>query len=519
MYRIIIIDDEPQIRKGLCSIIDWAEYGVEIVGEAANGIEALELIKEHHPDIVLTDIAMPVLDGLQLIEKMNQLPNIPKVIILSGFDTFEYVRKSLRLGANNYLLKPVDSEELQNTLSEVITSIDATAEKKFQFQESMQILRNNTLNRLLRDKIGYRELQEKCELLDITLRSNNMRIGILRPILDSCDSESEWPVYPSIELCMPIMNQYVQSYLVIDSNDNIVIILKNEKNKYKDASLLSLLNNCASKIKSEFGISCLVSLGPLATSYKDIPSSYEKALKMLDFKQAWGDKNFDVSSILLIHDTVVAAFDPSILSEYIEQRNGPELTRAIHSFFADTLPSQNILDPMVIKYHLTELVTCAMQTVRKCHVAPADIHIIEKKTYALVNSSLSMKNIEAEMCKLMDFIMDRVESVSSGSYSLIVQNAVRYIQQNYIDINLSLKTLSNQMNVNAAYLGRRFSLETGEYFSNYLNNIRIRSAQKLLNTTSLKASEIAEIVGFANISYFYTVYKKILGQSPSNDRM
>ena len=519
MYRIIIVDDEPQIRKGLCSFIDWAEYGVEIVGEAADGIEALELIKTLHPDIVLTDIAMPLMNGLQLIEKMNLLPEPAKVIILSGFDTFDYVKKSLRLGANNYLLKPVDAEELQNTLSEVISSIDAAAEKKIQFKESMQILRNNTLNRLLRDKIGYRELQEKCELLDITLRCNSMRVGILRPILSRSDSESGWPVYPSIELCIPIMNQYVLSYLVVDSNDNISVIIKNEKNKYKDETLLSLLVSCANKIKSEFGVSCLVSLGPLATSYKDISSSYEKALKMLDFKQAWGDKDFDVSSILFMHDTVVAAFDPSILSEYIEQRNCAELTRAIHTFFSVTLPSQNILDPMVIKYHLTELVTCSVQTARKCHVAQADIQAIEKKTYVLVNSHLSMKDLEFEMCKLMEYILECVESVSSGSYSYIVQNAVRYIQQNFNDINLSLKTLANQMNVNAAYLGRRFSLETGEYFSNYLNNIRIRHAQKLLNTTSYKASEIAEIVGFSNISYFYTIYKKILGQCPSNDRM
>lgn len=201
MYRLILIDDESHIRRGLCALIPWDEFGIEIVGEADNGRTALELIKTLHPDIAIADIKMPHMDGIELLKEVNKLSQKPKFVMLSGFDQFNFVRSAMRMGAQNYLLKPVDAEELKSTISELVACLDDEAAKKQQFDESMQALLNSTLNRLLSNRIEVRELREKCQLLDITLRCNCMAVGIIRPLFDNQDISLRWIMFNSLDIC------------------------------------------------------------------------------------------------------------------------------------------------------------------------------------------------------------------------------------------------------------------------------------------------------------------------------
>lgn len=198
MYKLLIVDDEARIRSGLRSLIEWEIYGIEIAGEAEDGMKAYLSVKSLEPDIVLVDISMPNMNGLEMIELCSHLDKPPKFIILSGYDHFEYVQKAIQLGAVNYLLKPVNQDELVHTVISCIELLDSQAAHQEQFRESLQLLRNDILMRALHGRIDSRELREKAHVVEINLHCSHMRVGILHPADKRFSSSA--PIYPVLEL-------------------------------------------------------------------------------------------------------------------------------------------------------------------------------------------------------------------------------------------------------------------------------------------------------------------------------
>lgn len=518
MYRIVLIDDEPQIRKGLAALIPWDEYGIEIVGEAGNGKTALELLERLHPEIAIADIRMPYSDGLELLEQARKLSAPPKFIMLSGFDQFDYVRKAMQLGAQNYLLKPVDPTELKTTIQETVAALDDEAAKKQQFKESMKALMNNTLNRLLTNQIEVRELREKCQLLDITLRCNHMAVGIIRPLFDNHDVTLRWIMFQSLEICREQVNRYLTAYPVADMSDNIALIIKNPNAQQDGQALMHMLERCAAQIKAALGVDCVTALGSTAKSFKELPESYQAALRILDYRQMWGNLELKPAEIASMCQAVTAVFDPEHLTQLLAQGQPSELETLVQDFFCRTLPENRIANLSLIKFHLIELVTCAMQAARKCYVPEAELARMKAEVYDNLRSTSSLPALQRLMAQMLLQLSEQIQHIATGSYSQRVQYAVQYIHRHYNDCNLSLKTLAAKLSINSAYLGRQFSQETGAFFSDYLNNIRIQHARQLLNTTPMKVAEVAERVGFVNVSYFSTIYKKITGERPGRSR-
>ena len=169
MYRVIIADDEPVIRRGLRETIEWDALGLEIAGEAADGTEALELIREIRPEILITDIRMPEMDGIQLIREVRELEMNVKITILSGYSDYDYLKAAIRLGVDNYLLKPIDNDELIANLRNTVSEIEKEAAASLQIRQGTNLLRSNTLRRLVAGYISQEELREKAEFLHIPL--------------------------------------------------------------------------------------------------------------------------------------------------------------------------------------------------------------------------------------------------------------------------------------------------------------------------------------------------------------
>ena len=518
LYQIILVDDEPHIRKGLAGLIPWEDYGVEIVGEAENGVAAMALIGKVHPDIAVVDIRMPHMDGLQLLEQMKDRPGAPKFIMLSGYDQFDYVKTAMRMGAHNYLLKPVDPDELKATIIDITATLCDEAEKKQQFDESMRALLNSTLNRLLANQIEVRELREKCKLLDISLRCNHMAVGIVKPIFDNQDVSLRWIVFRCLDICKEQYNCHTTAYPVADSKDNIVLIIKNPDAKFSHSQLLEYLRECAAQIERQTQVSCVVALGTEATSFKDIAGAYQNALRMLEIKCMWGDEEIKPDTVATVQQTVNAAFDLELMTKLLLQDDQAQLEQLVHIFFHRTLLKDRVANLALVKYHLIELVTCALQAAHKCYVPTCDLAQIRSDVYSELQICGTLQSLEELVSGMLRDLCTRVQHIDTGGYSPKVQFAVRYVHRHYNDSNLSLKTLADKLAVNSAYLGRQFSLETGVFFSDYLNEVRIQHAKQLLNTTPLKLAEVAERVGFVNVSYFSTIYKKLTGERPGQSR-
>lgn len=171
MYKLLIVDDEKQAREGIKRLLSWEDYGIIICGEATNGQEALKIMEEQNPDILLLDIQMPVMSGLELAKRIHDSNLDCKFIVLSGYDDFELVRKAMKYGAVDYLLKPSGKEEIIRTIEELIDSLEDGLISKLENNEHLALLKNNVLTRLITGTISSRELKDKLELLELDLSS------------------------------------------------------------------------------------------------------------------------------------------------------------------------------------------------------------------------------------------------------------------------------------------------------------------------------------------------------------
>ncbi len=397
MYKLLIVDDEPHIRSGLKHIIEWEIYGIEIIGAVEDGTKAYSLIQSGHPDLVLLDITMPTMNGLELIELCSRLESVPKFIILTGYNDFKYVQRALQLGAVDYLLKPIDQNELENAVSSCIKLLDNLRVRRQIFNESLPALQNDMLLRILNNQIDILEFQKKSAAIDIVLKNGSMYAGIFTIFSDKNRDPSS--LLHSMDLCQKTLSTFCSCYVISSNGQDLAVIFQN-KTQCPETNFQDLMTSCSQVLADKLGRPVFYALGREVFHIRDLHLSYSDCLAKIEKK-----------------------------------------------------PAEKPL-----------------------------------KTFA-----------EAE-------------------YPLLVQKVLKMARENYTDSNLSLKTLAASMQVNPAYLGREFTIATGEYFNDYINGIRISEAIRLLGTTSLKASKIAESVGFTNASYFFTVFKKITGQSPNDYR-
>jgi len=513
---MVLVDDELQIRRGLMSLIPWDEYGIEIVGEADNGQTALDLIQNSNPDIAIMDIRMPKMDGLQLLEATTKLVFPPKCIMLSGYDQFEYVKKAMRLGALNYLLKPVDQEELKSTITETIATLHDEKCKKQQFNESMKILLNNTLNRLLTNRIEVHELREKCQLLDISLRCNNMSVGIIRPLFDNSDLSLRYIIFDALDICHKSLNAHFTAYPAADEFDNIAIIIKNPNGEISEKQILDIMADCASQIQNKLHINCLYTLGAAARSYKELPNSYQTALRTIEASLMWGEIGIQPDELVFLQKKYTPEINIDSLVELLQQGNEAEVRQYVHEFFHNNIHYG--LSPMMVKFYVIELITYALQAANQCCIAETELIQLKTQIYEKIKSNNYIKELEQSVFDMLWGICQQIHCLNIEGYSQRIQYVVQYIHRHYNDPDLSLKTLAHKIDVNSAYLGRQFKLETGAFFFDYLNRIRIQRAKHLLASTPLRIAEVAERVGFLNVAYFSTLYKKFIGECPVQSR-
>ena len=181
MYRVIIVDDEPVIRRGLRETIEWDALGLEVAGEAADGNEALKLVRDIRPEILITDIRMPDMDGIALIREIRKTDLNVKITILSGYSDYDYLKEAIRLGVDNYLLKPIDNDELVSNLRNAVSEIEKEAAVSLQIRQGTVLLRSNTLRRLVTGNISPEELREKAEFLHIPMDAGQYLCAVREP--------------------------------------------------------------------------------------------------------------------------------------------------------------------------------------------------------------------------------------------------------------------------------------------------------------------------------------------------
>lgn len=523
MYRILIADDEPDILEGLEYVINWDEHGIEIAGRVQNGVEALQMISSGNIDLLLTDIRMPKMDGLTLIRQLKLDGSVIRCIILSGYDDFKYIKEAIRLGIENYLLKPVDKDELSTTLLNTIDKIESERNRNISGQQGLNIFKENILYRWLSASLGDDELREKALLAGIDLKFEFYTVAIVRLLnrkgikQDSSRNQLDASMISAKVICSSTLCcEESQIYVFVSVNGDMVLIFP-EHSPTDRAGIKARLERCISIINQTLKLDVFVSIGSTGNSFQQAHVSYESANELQSYSL------IQPRNSLIDHDEVIQAvyerqrklvIDFQSFNRMLIAKQEDDCIRFIDDVF-NRLGTIRGLTPKSVQniaieilYHLNNTIT---NSTKGTHMSDDD-----DISFTDVYSIHTLEELKGWLKLVAGNAIGQLKA-GSNNHSPHIQMVLAYIYKNY-NKEITIKQLSTQFNISTAYLGQLFKNETGEMFTNYINSIRIEKAKELLSTTNMKASEISELVGYPNTNYFYRIFKKLTGISPTEFR-
>ncbi|MCU6712964.1 response regulator transcription factor [Paenibacillus sp. J5C_2022] len=502
MYKVFIADDEPFIIEGLHDAIDWTSLELAIVGSAENGQQALDALEKTHVDILITDISMPVMNGLELIRKARQIHPGLHVIILSGFNDFDYLKEGMRLGIENYLLKPINLHELKATLDGVIEKLDKRNRQAVSWQEEdISVLRDNIIYRWLNREIGSGELHERAEMLGIDLMQEYFLVVMLG--MGQLSEDARRHLFRLLEQD----TQHGIPFHDRDGNVGIVMALQREED---GGAVVSRLLDRLREAKPEEMIR--VAIGEVASGEEQAAASYAQAKKAMEFVLIHPERELLQYSELAVDGTAGQGFalDWGEYARHLAAKEKEQLLGLIEEDFGRFSQEQGVTPGRLQSLALELMVQLKIElgSIKKTEVP----ELIRENTVERIMRADSLGGMIEVVREIAE---EAVDSLVRDTKSPVIQQILDRIQDNCAE-ELSLKSLSAEYNIHPVYLGRLFHKETNETFSEYLNRYRIDRAKALLGETHLKVSEIAREVGYWEMGYFYKQFKKYVGVSPKD---
>lgn len=489
MYKLYLLDDEPFILEGLKYIIDWEEYGFDVVGTSSNGEDGFNFIKNEDVDLIITDIMMPKMTGLELISNLKKINHNAKFIVLSAFQEFQYAKEAISMGAENYLTKPIDEDELIQTIEGVKKKIEKIKLEKV----DTKIFKNDLILKLICNKNNDGVL-DRLRLEGVNLNYKNLCVVILEfaeggninnNILNHIDNLN-------YEYCVNLQNQ--------------ILIIMDKESINKDT-----LRNLKDDLSSITNEQIYISRGKYVDSIDNLNCSYQSAKDIHEYKlvypniswiREYKEKSYNLENIDYI--------DFDNLKKLLLNKDNKESLNYIESIFSKLKKDENLT--------VKQIKTKSIEVFLNVYNYFNDSKIIKGLDLYLekVINSVNLDQIQLELNNMIKHRQSKLEE-TDDSISPIILKLLRNIEENYSK-DLNLKEISETYNINSIYLGQLFQKETGILFSDYLNNFRVNKAKNLLIETSLKAAEIGELVGYANKNYFYRKFKDIVGITPSEWR-
>ncbi|MFZ7946918.1 MULTISPECIES: response regulator transcription factor [Bacillaceae] len=499
MYRVMLVDDEPLITIGLQALLDWEDYGFEIVLTAESGEEALIFLKDNPIDILITDIMMGEMSGLDLIKEVKKIQPKVKSIVLTGYQEFEFIKQGLLLGIENYLVKPVDEDELVTTIQNVGRKLK-TMTGGNQIQERSTLL-DNTLWRYLNGEINKNDCFERLSLYNIQFVQPFHNVSIL-----------SFEQFQNAEISKEIRNYIEEHYsaaCLYSPNQELIIIFggKSEEELHQlNQSLVEHLNNEG----SASGLFYL-SMGNPVKRIEELEESFTNAIGFC-LLQPFSNPNVLLSEMLPIdrHEEVKKQqeFKECIVKQLLKADG--ETLQVVDLFFEELTKKSPFISPQSARKYTFDLISYIHYSLQQDDVSYYTA-AVERIAYS--------QNVEHLKAIMKEYCRELLLSIhnQANMRSPIVQNVLDYIHASY-DQGISLKTLGQQFHVNVIYLGQLFQKEVGVVFSEYLNRYRLEKAKELLKTTHYRAGEIGKKVGYSDTTYFYKQFKKTIGLTPSEWR-
>ncbi|WP_068617252.1 response regulator [Paenibacillus tuaregi] len=538
MYKLILVDDESDVREGLLTEIDWSSLGFEVSDTAENGREASEMIERHQPDVVVTDIQMPFMNGLQLSEWIREHYPGTKIVILTGYEEFEYAQKAIRLQIDEYVLKPFSSREFIDILQKVKDHLDEEAADKENIQvltehyrKNLPVLQSMFLSSLVSKQLPLREIRDKLLSYSLDLEGSRFMVSILRLDPRPRDREDglsslklmydqDLELFAVLNIAAEVGEKYAIGHTFIHHDE--VVLLSTGEGPDSDGlsqTTLKVLEEIRHNVERFLKMTVTAGAGTVQISLQNVHLSYREAEQAMDYRLILGG-----NKVIWIEDVENRPARQRTEIQLSEQelirclKLGTELEiRALLDHLFDQIMEAGI-SYQEFQIYLLEMLTAAVKVAKELQVDLEQLfgsggtgigeitkfkHIIEARTWF------------KDLCvKLRSSIaMDR-----ESSYNRLVEEAKEYILEHYKDSDISINRVCEHLHISTGYFSTIFKKEMKMTFVNYLLGIRMDAAKELLLHTELKAFEIAEKVGFADPNYFSFCFRKKFGISPKEFR-
>ncbi|WP_248925958.1 response regulator transcription factor [Paenibacillus hamazuiensis] len=529
MYNVMIVDDELLVRNDLRTLLDWERNGFAICGEAANGLAALELIRERQPHIIILDIHMPGMDGVQLCKEIARSHPEIKIIVLSSHDNYDYVRETLKNGAVDYLLKHrMNADRLIEVLLRVAGAI--TEEELIKSEESRRtaswnVIRLSAIRNDLRDLLMGIDENRETTLLHLSHYFSS-NVGANPRLVVAALQVANYMLIEEMEtdlgknrllrsvtdLCQQSIGEFTAGIVAPLEQGAFILLLAFPEKVRSEHQILSTLKTVTQRIEHSVRLATNLRILPgFSSVFSDlqaIAASYQKARLPLE-------KDVGIRAYLAGHratsdmsECALSIQQEKELLGAVEQCNEAYVEQLLRSIFSGV--RNNSSRGFVVR----ELIGLAGKIGRKLGVT--QLQIAETSRQLLLEPALQYdwEEMTERVVKLFALLLGQLkEDHRDGHYSVHVRAAIRYASDHY-QRPVSLEEVADHAGITASYLSRIFREETGIPFIEYLNGVRIKRSLQMMEAGNRRVTEIYQKVGFSNYNYFFKVFKQSTGFTP-----
>lgn len=519
MVRVLIADDEPAIRDGLATDVHWTNLGIELVGAAADGKEAKRLFMEHSPELLITDVRMPHKDGLQLIEEVKELASETRCVVISGHDEFAFAQRSLQLGVDDYILKPINLGYLEGILRGLSDQIVSPRKSE---EESRAARMQRMLKAAIFGGLSGKELRDAFRaedplLVDCTYVVACLEIDRLYA-LDRTMEPGEvedllhhfFRLPDSSDLDAPI-------YRVGEHASGYSLCLFDQTTAQTDKHRESLLNQLRSAVETRpYTFTASVSKTVIGPSR--LKEAYRQASTLLQDRFVLGGNR------TLLPDSTgrdlrkatpsETTFESSELARMLREGDEEAVSTLAEDLISDTTRSSS--PRAALSWLATELFREAVRTLSELELSIEEVVEEPVEFFSDILEAETVNEATERTKTLLLQIHRYIQLRRDNHKSAILGSAKGYVDEHFSKRELSLEEVASVAGMSPSYFAVVFKQVTGQTFNRYLTRLRINRAKDLLLYSDLRSYEIAEAVGYENASYFARVFRKVEGATPSD---
>ena len=531
MYKILLVDDEILVRDAIRENIDWRKLDCELIGDCENGKQAVEFVKTHEVDIVLTDILMPYMDGMELSHFLHD--NYPDILIVifSGFGEFEYAKKAIQYNVSEYMLKPVTAMELTKVIENMKEKLDSRKKEQRKMESLTQVsqdyhknanvIRSKALDCLVKCTRDVQVSLDELERMGITFQAASYRVAVFdidtysdmyQMDMDK-QQESALMAFVLFNVGDEIVVQEKAGVVYQEGNNRVCIIFAGNRTKEFSESIHRICHEIQKKVKEVIGLETSIGIGSWVRSPYELIYSYRLAAKAIDYRYLLGGNLLFDMEEKKTDNSIFLMKDLETLTEAIKSGDRRLMEKTLGQI--ETEIKSALVEKSYACIYLQQVIRAIGNTCQSFSEEPEKIIAQREALLKAVTEQRMFSQAAALVEKYAQEVFDALQELNSSSGQRQGMLAMDYIQKNYMDPCLSLNSICSYLNISTSYFSTIFKEMTGETFIEVLTRVRMEKAKELLENTTMKNYEIAEKVGFSDPHYFGISFKKITGKTPT----